>query len=243
MAGSGGGHGEAFEVVREFEVGRPPEVVWAALTTGTGGWLCPVEYEPREGGAAPCGGVVARWDPPRRLTVEGPGGLAPHRGARLLDHVIEPCDGGRRSWVRYLRAGPLADEAEADEAEAAAVTEYTDFCLHTLRQYLTYFAGRPAVCTVLGPVGAGAAFTRLTRALGLPADAREGARVRLVAPGAELDAVIGFRTRRYVGLRTDDALYRLLGAPVGLTVHDFAPHADAKRTELAWRDWLTRLYG
>ena len=49
--------GQAFEIVRELEVEGSPAQLWAALTTGTGGWLWPMEYEPREGGAAPSGGT------------------------------------------------------------------------------------------------------------------------------------------------------------------------------------------
>lgn len=37
-----------FEIVREFEVDAEPQQVWEAITTGTAGWLWPMEYEPRE---------------------------------------------------------------------------------------------------------------------------------------------------------------------------------------------------
>jgi uncharacterized protein YndB with AHSA1/START domain len=57
-----------FEIVREFEVDASPEQVWDAITNGTAGWLWPMEYEPKEGGAAPFGGTVTAWDPPHRLT-------------------------------------------------------------------------------------------------------------------------------------------------------------------------------
>ena len=40
-----------FEIAREFEVDATPEEVWAAVTTGTGGYLWPMEPpEPRVGG-------------------------------------------------------------------------------------------------------------------------------------------------------------------------------------------------
>ncbi|WP_055702779.1 MULTISPECIES: SRPBCC family protein [Streptomyces] len=249
--GGGGtvGGGKEFEIAREFEIAGSPAQLWAALTTGTGGWLWPMHYEPREGGAAPFGGIVTRWDPPHRLTarVEDPDGIA---GQTLdqLDHTIEPRDGGRRSWLRYVHSGVFTGDWDAQyDGEA----KYTDFHLHTLRQYMAYFAGRPVAFSALnGPPAAVApdAFVVLARALGLPDDASEGARVRVDAPGAELDAVIDFRSRYFVGLRTDDALHRLFGrnhfgAPVSVSVHDFGAHADAKGTELAWQDWLDRLYG
>ncbi|QEV17466.1 SRPBCC family protein [Streptomyces alboniger] len=241
--------GKEFDIAREFEVEGSPAQLWAALTTGTGGWLWPMEYEPREGGTAPFGGTVTRWDPPHRLTarVEDPDGV-PGQSLDQLDHTIEPRDGGRRSWLRYVHSGVFTEDLDGQHADA---TRRTDFHLHTLRQYMAYFAGRPAVfCALNGPRASIApdALVRLARALGLPDDASEGARVRVEGPGEELDAVIDFRSRYFIGLRTDDALHRFFGrghrgAPVGVSVHDFGPHADTKRTELAWQDWLHHLYG
>ncbi|MFF1375213.1 SRPBCC domain-containing protein [Streptomyces sp. NPDC058308] len=247
--GAADGAGEAFEIVREFEVEGTPAQLWAALTTGTAGWLWPMEYEPREGGAAPFGGTVTRWDPPHRLTarVEDPDGV-PGQTLSQLDHTIEPRDGGRRSLLRYARSGIFT--AGADTRYESAV-RHADFHLHTLGQYMAYFAGRTvAFSAVNGPLASLApdAFGRLARALGLPDDATEGARVRAQAPGGELDAVIDFRSRYFIGLRTDETLHRFFGrnhfgAPVGISVHDFGAHADAKGAELAWQDWLDHLYG
>ncbi|MGW0907705.1 SRPBCC family protein [Streptomyces sp. NPDC002853] len=242
--------GKEFEIEREFEVDASPAEVWDAFTTGTGGWLWPmVEYEPREGGAAPHGGTVTHWEPPHRLTdrVDDPEGLPPGQTVNRLDRVIEPRDGGRRSWVHYVHSGILTDDWASRYEEAS---KHTDFYLHTLRQYLTYFMGLPVTFTTLdGPAPSTAphAFTKLGRRLGLPDDASEGARVRVHAPGEALDAMVDFRSRHFIGLRTDTALYRFFGrnhfgAPVGISIHDFAPQADAKGTEMAWRDWLLRLY-
>ncbi|MFK4067751.1 SRPBCC domain-containing protein [Streptomyces sp. NPDC029674] len=250
-AGTAGaaGAGKAFEIVRELEVEGSPARLWAALTTGTGGWLWPMEYEPREGGAAPSGGTVTRWDPPHRLTarVEDPDRV-PGQSLDQLDHLIEPRDGGRRSWLRHVHSGIFTGDWDAQYDGAV---RHTDFHLHTLGQYMAYFEGRPVTFSaVKGPPAAGApdAFVRLTRALGLPDDAMDGARVRVQAPGGELDAVIDFRSPYFIGLRADETLHRLFGrnhfgARVGVSVHDFGAHADAKGTELAWQDWLDHLYG
>ncbi|WP_245001518.1 SRPBCC family protein [Streptomyces alfalfae] len=252
MSGSGTGRagiGKEFEIAREFEVDGSPAQVWAALTTGAGGWLRPLLYEPREGGSAPCGGTVVRWDPPHRLIarVEDPDAV-PGQSMDQLDHTVEPRDGGRRSWLRHVHSGVFTGDWESQYESALT---HTDFHLHTLAQYLTHFMDRQAVYSGLsGPPGSLApdAFVRLTRALGIPDDATEGARVRAEGPGEELNSVIDFRSRHFIGLRTDDTLHRFygrnhFGAPVALSVHDFGPHADAKRTELAWRDWLHHLYG
>ncbi|MET7904515.1 hypothetical protein [Streptomyces sp. NPDC005336] len=96
--------------------------------------------------------------------------------------------------------------------------------------------------------GANSAFEVAGRGLGLPDDAAEGATVRVELPGAgPVDAVVDYRNPYFIGLRTDDAMYRLFGrnhsgAPVGVGVHDFAPGADAQRTGDAWRTWLGGLF-
>ncbi|MGW6362612.1 SRPBCC domain-containing protein, partial [Streptomyces sp. NPDC055092] len=67
-------------------------------------------------------------------------------------------------------------------------------------------------------------------------------------PGGEtLEAVLDYRNPYFIGLRTDDAMYRIFGrgrwgAPVGIVVHDFAPDADAAQDETAWRGWLDGVF-
>lgn len=237
-----------FEIVREFEVDASPEQVWEAITTGTGGWLWPMEYEPRTGGAAPFGGTVAAWDPPRRLTgrVESPEGV-PRQTLNQLDHVIEPREGGG-SWVRYVHSGIFVDDWD-NQYDGAS--KHTDFYLHTLRQYLQHFAGRSSVfASADGPAASHAAdaLEVASRGLGLPDEAAEGATVRFDVPGgARVDAVVDYRNAYFIGLRTDTAMYRLFGrnhfgGPVGISVHDFAPGADAKLTEGAWQNRLNSLF-
>ena len=50
-----------------------------------------------------------------------------------------------------------------------------------------------------------------------------------------------------IGLRTDHALIRFFGRdhggyPVGISVHDFAPDAEGKANETAWRGWLDGVF-
>lgn len=244
------GNGKAFEIPREFEVGATPAQVWDAVTNHTEGWLWPMEYEAKEGGAGPFNSVLTTWDPPHRLTVvsEDPASLPPFQTSNRLDYTIEPRDGGSRSWVRYVHSGIFTDNW--DEYYDGA-DRHTDFYMHTLRQYLTFFPGRPAAFTTFDGPAASAkpgAPAAVGRALALPDDAAEGARVRVQGPAGTLDAVLDYRDAHFIGLRTDDALYRIFGrgawgAPVGISVHDFAPDADAADNETAWRDWLISVFG
>ncbi|MFE7774923.1 SRPBCC domain-containing protein [Streptomyces sp. NPDC057445] len=247
-SGSKGSESREFEIVREFEVDASPEQVWEAITTGTAGWLWPLEYEPKQGGAAPFGGTVTVWDPPHRLTgrTENVEGIA-QQTFNQLDHVIEPLvDGGCR--VRYVHSGIFVEDWD-NQYDGAS--KHTDFYLHTLRQYLTHFTGRLAAYASVDAPGASTAADALdvvSRGLGLPDDATEGATVRIDLPGTgTADAVVDYRNRYFVGLRTGDAMYRLFGrnhfgAPVGVSVHDFAPGADPAKTESAWRTRLEALF-
>ncbi|GGZ47994.1 SRPBCC domain-containing protein [Streptomyces bluensis] len=235
-----------FEIAREFEVDATPEQVWDAFTSGTGGWLWPMEApEPREGGTGPFGSDVTVWDPPHRYTnrVENVEGIS-EQTLNQLDYTIEPRDEGRRAWVRYVHSGIFVDDWD-NQYDGAS--KHTDFYLHTLRQYLTHFAGRPvtAFATFDGPEASKApdAFAAVGRALGVTEDTPAGTRVTV--QGA--DAVVDFRNPYFIGLRTDDALIRFFGrnhwgAPVGVSVHDFAPDADAKADETAWQGWLNGVF-
>ncbi|SEN96987.1 SRPBCC family protein [Actinacidiphila rubida] len=247
--------GKPFEIVREFEVEASPEEVWDALTSGTAGWLWPMEYEPREGGAAPHGGTVTAWDPPHRLAgrteiaeADLPEG-GPRQTLNQLDHLIEPREGGG-SWVRYVHSGILVDDWD-NQYDGA--NRHTDFYLHTLRQYLLHFAGRRATFSgadgTSAASGAPDALDAAARALGLPGGAAEGDAVRVLLPGAEtpVDAELDFRNAYFIGLRTPDAMVRVFGrnrfgATVGVTVHDFAAGADAARTGARWQGWLDEVY-
>ncbi len=243
-----------FEIVREFAVEQSPEQVWAAVTTGTAGWLWPMEYEPREGGAAPFGGTITAWQPLHRLTArsESPAGV-PQQTFNQLDHLIEPREGGG-SWVRYVHSGIFVDDWD-NQYDGA--NKHTDFYLHTLQQYLRHFDGRPAAwatADAAGPRGgAPDALETAAHALGLPVDGADasgpavGDTVRAALPGGPADAVLDYRTPYFIGLRTPDAMYRFFGrnrfgASVGVAVHDFAPGADAEALTKQLSGWLADVY-
>lgn len=232
-----------FEIRRQGDVSATPEEYWDAITTGIGGWLWPMEFEPRVGGAAAFGGTVTRWDPPRHLVtrVDGDNGWF-----NQLEHVIEGRN-GTTTW-RYVHSGIIVDDWD-NQYDGA--NQHTDFYLHTLEQYLLHFSRRPvSYVSFDAPPAATApnAFTVLRGALGIGADATQGSAVRLDLPGLEpLDAVLDYLHPNFIGLRTDDAMYRFFGrnafgAPVGFAVHHFAADADPARIEKQWGNWLTGVY-
>jgi hypothetical protein len=239
-----------FEIAREFEVDATPQQVWDAFTAGTGGWLWPMEPpEPREGGKGPFGSTVTAWDPPHRYSnrVEDVEGIS-EQTVNQLDYTVEPRDEGRRAWVRYVHSGIFVDDWE-NQYDGAA--KHTDFYLHTLRQYLTHFDGRTAAfATFDGPEASKApdAMAAVAKALGLADETAAGERVRARGPeGGLLDAVVDFRNPYFIGLRTDNALIRFFGRNhwgymVGISVHDFAPDADAEANEAAWKGWLDGVF-
>ncbi|WP_033283152.1 SRPBCC family protein [Streptomyces sp. NRRL F-525] len=236
-----------FEIVYEFEVDATPEEVWAAITDGTGGWLWPMEYD-AENRVGPFGSTLTNFDPPHRLTARTEDVGFPIQSLNQIDETIEPRDGGRRAWVRYVHSGIFTDDWD-NQYDGAS--KHNAFYLHTLREYVTHFAGRAvAFATLNGPDASIApdALEVTARALGLADDTAEGARVQARGPeGQLLDAVLDFRSPYFIGLRTDGALIRFFGrnqwgAPVGVSVHDFAPGADAKANELAWQNWLDGVF-
>ena len=239
--------GKEFEISREVELPGTPDAVFRAVSTGEGNasWLFPAEIEPGEGGATSDGGKVLAWDPPHRFTVRAEG---PEGWFNQLDFTIEAHGNG--AILRYVHSGVFDEESWDDQYDA--VNSHTDFYLHTLGQYLEHFSPRTATYVGGGPGGLSGpegsmtpdAFTKLERALGVPEDASTGDTVRLAHD--EVDGVIDYKTDRFLGIRTDDALYRFFGrnafgGPVGMSIHHFG-HVDPEQAGTSWEAWLTQAY-
>jgi hypothetical protein len=235
-----------FEIRREVELPGTPEQVWEAITVRSDAWMFPTgEPEPRVGGKAAHGSTVTAWDPPRAFAVrfEDDDGLV-----NALEHVIEAREGGT-VVMRYVHSGVFVEDWDT---QYDAASHHTDFYLHTLGQYLRYFAGRPVTYVgdapngINGPQASADAngFEVFKRELGLPEDIAEGAHITLALPGLEpQDAVVDYVAPNFVGLRTDDALYRLFGRnawglPVGVSGHLFGADADAAQVRAAWEGLL-----
>ncbi|POH60270.1 ATPase [Arthrobacter glacialis] len=241
-----------FKIVHEQQIDGTPEQVFAAATEGSAGWLWPVDIELKLGGAGPFGSSVTAWDPPHRYAnhMDGENGFY----NTLEFEISERPDG--KSWLRYVHSGVIFED---EENQYEAAQQHTAFYQHTLAQVVKYFPGRQAsFAEVQGPEGSGAAdaLQRVKAALGI-SDVEAGHRVSVTIEGlGHIDAEVDYLAENFVGLRTEDAMYRFFGrnafgSVVGMTIHLFAGDAsdeaagdEIARTEAAaWGTWLNGLFG
>jgi hypothetical protein len=241
--------GKEFEIRREIVMHTTPQEAWDAVTTATGAWLWPMEYEPRTGGAAAFGGTVTVWDPPHHLAsrVEGPEGWF-----NQVETVVEGRAEGK-TYLRWVHSGIFTDDWD-NQYDGA--NQHTDFYLHTLEQYLLHFSRRPVTyASADGPAASNApdGFAVLRNALGLTDATAQGDTVRVDLPGTgPVDAVVDYLHPHFLGLRTADAMYRFFGrnafgAPVGIAVHSFAGGTSTDgvaddATGQAWQSWVNGVY-
>jgi uncharacterized protein YndB with AHSA1/START domain len=238
-----------FQISREIDLPAAPEDVWTAITADTAAWQFPTGIEIPAGASPPAGAPVQTWDPPRRLVIrmESPDGTF-----NALDYAIEARDDGT-AQLRYVHSGILADEWE-DQYDA--IDGHTDFYLHTLGEYLEHFNGRRVTYVgqpsagIEGPAAAGTpgAMDTLRAALGISDGAVVGDGVHADLGGAgKLDGLIDFVTPHFIGVRTEDGLYRFFGrnhfgSVVGMSAHVFRDDVDAVAAEAALKSWLDSVY-
>jgi uncharacterized protein YndB with AHSA1/START domain len=247
-----------FELKYEIEVDASPKEVWEAIATGPGvdSWFMGRnEIEPREGGTTRMdfgGGsteesTVTAWEPPTRFASRTPQG---EDGAlHMFEYLVEGRDQGS-TVVRWVHSGFLGQNWEK---EYEGMSEGDPMYFDKLRVYLTYFRGRTAtpVHVYGGPVvpDRDEAWERFHRALGLPGPVALGDSVHLAPEGLpELRGVVDWLSRDFLGVRTDDGIYRFMhisvfGGPTGVGHHIFVDGLDQRETEEAWEDWLTKVQG
>lgn len=230
---------KAFELNRTVELPADPQTVFQAVSTGTGGWMFPSEVEPAVGGDDG-EAKVAAWEPGRRLTIEVGDDSDWYN---KLDYSIEPTATG--SVLRYQHSSVLPEDVW--DVQFAACDNHTDFYLHTLGEYVDHFPGRAAAYVdVNGPDTSATpdGFEKLRTSLGVESIGRQ---VRVDIPGfGTLNATVDFANANFIGLRTDNALYRFYGrnawgSPVGMSAHIFT-ETDTAATETALQDWLNSIY-
>ncbi|HET9722526.1 MAG TPA: hypothetical protein VFR44_01645 [Actinomycetota bacterium] len=83
---------------------------------------------------------------------------------------------------------------------------------------------------------------RFSGALGIPAEAGLDEGVRLTPEGFEpVEGVIDYLSPSFLGVRSDDVLYRFIHAFTGDSMighHDFRPGVDKEAADAAWSAWL-----
>jgi hypothetical protein len=209
--------------------------------------------EPREGGATrmvvvdmfTVDGSVTTWEPPHRFATRSD---TAHDGSfHAFEYLIEGRDQGS-TVVRLVHSGFIGHDDW--ESEFNALRAGDPMYLRTLGTYLTYFPGRTAT-----PIGIFAppqpdedtVWRGLLRGLGLGAEVTAGQPVRLTPPGStgEITGVVDSALDpSFLGVRTNDALYRFVGrgGAIGVGHHIFSPVADPTAEADAWRAWLIDLY-
>jgi uncharacterized protein YndB with AHSA1/START domain len=247
--------GRPFELTHEIEVPATPDEVWQAIATGPGidAWFMGVnEIEPREGGATRMsirGGseeaTITAWEPPTRFASRTP--EAEDGAFHAFEYLVEGREKGS-TIVRWVHSGFLGENWEK---EYEGLSEGDPMYFDKLRVYLTYFRGRTATpVNVFGPVvpDRDRAWDAFHRGLGLPGPVAVNDEVRLTPAGLpELRGVVDWRSRDFLGVRTDDGIYRFMhisvfGGPTGVGHHVFAEGLDPQETEPAWADWLNGLF-
>lgn len=88
----------------------------------------------------------------------------------------------------------------------------------------------------------------LRAALGVSSDAGVGEEVHAsLGDAGALDGVIDYSTPEFLGVRTDEGLYRFFGrnhygSVVGMSAHLFVEGVDAAEQETALKAWLDGVY-
>lgn len=244
-----------FTLTNEIEVDAPPEVVWDAIATGPGmdSWFMGRnEVEEREGGKARTAlpgtsfeSMITTWQPPTHLVQQGQEG--PDGAYHIFDYTIEPQRKGS-TLVRWVHSGALAGDDW--EAQYEGMSEGDPVYFLKLGEYLTYFRGRAAVpVNVYGPRiqgGSDVAWKIYSEGLGLDGPVAMDQHVRLTPERLPvLDGVVDCRTQSFLGVRTDDGMYRfwyVWNDSVGMGHHIFREGLDQQETERAWSNWLNDLF-
>ncbi len=241
-----------FELEHQMEVAAAPEQAWQAITTGQGmdAWFMGRnEIEPREGGEirtfTPSWEEVATvttWDPPNHFVYRTD--KAEDGAFMTFDYRIEGRDKGSSS-IRWVHSGALGDNWEA---EYEAMAEGDSAYFNKLGQYLTYFFGRTATpVEAYGPEvhDRERAMQIRREGLGLDRPVAVDEEVRLDPAGiGPIDGVVEWVSPSFLGVRSDDALYRFIWAftgPLMVGHHLFAEGVDQQQAEQAWTAWLNSL--
>jgi uncharacterized protein YndB with AHSA1/START domain len=244
-----------FELTHEIQVDATPEEVWQAIATGPGvdAWFMGRnEIEPRNGGTVRTvmrgeteEATVTAWEPPVRFASRTPEG--PDGSFHAFEYLVEEREKG--STVVWMHSGSLGENWQA---EYEGLSEGDPMYFDKLRVYLTHFRGRTATpVQTFGPAvpDRDEAWRTYYRGLGLAGPVALNDEVHLTPAGLpELDGVVDWVSRDFLGVRTDDGIYRFMhisvfGGPTGVGHHIFVDGLDQAEAEKAWGEWLNGVFG
>ena len=240
-----------FDLTHEIEVDATPEQAWQAVATGEGmdAWFMGTnEIDPREGGkirtVTPTWeeeATVTTWDPPNRFAYRTE--LADDGAYMTFDYRIGRGEKGNTA-IKWTHQGVLGDNWE-NEYEAMAEGDEAYF--HKLGVYLTHFFGRKATpVETYGPEvhDREQALKLFRTGLGLGGPVEVDEKVRLTPEGiAPIDGVVEWVSPSFLGVRSDDAIYRFIWAFTGplMVAHHIFRDVDEKKETEAWKAWLDGL--
>jgi uncharacterized protein YndB with AHSA1/START domain len=240
-----------FEINLDTTVPATPEEVWDAVTRGPqiDSWFMGRnEVEPRQGGASrmehpgfTIESTVTAWQPPTRFELRTP--EDPDGGFHVFEYRIEAAGPGAR--VHWNHSGALTGDAW--EAEYTAMGEGDPMYFRKLAEYLTYFRGRVATpIDAFGPnQGSSLTAASFLEALGLDAMPSADERVALPLDGLDpIDGVVDEASRSFLGVRTDEAMYRFIAGFEGTPMvgHHVFADVDHDAAVEAWTAWLARAF-
>jgi len=240
-----------FETRHEATVPASPEEVWDALTKGPqiDSWFMGRnEVEPKQGGVAriehpafTMESTVTAWEPPTRYEYRSP--EAEDGSFHVFDYRVDGLDRGSR--IRWVHSGALSGDDW--EAEYAAMGEGDPMYFQKLAEYLTYFQGRVATpIDAFGPnAGPGLTAEAFRDPLGLSDMPTLDERVALTPEGLDpISGVVDFVSKSFIGVRTDDAMYRFIAGFEGTPMvgHHIFTEIDRGAAEEAWTAWLARAF-
>jgi hypothetical protein len=238
-----------FEVRWEGELPASPQAVWDAMTVHAGGYLWPIEYEPRVGGRerglTAGGGFVSAWQPGRHFATRTDPETE-RDGPNSIDVTLEPL--GAITYLRYVHRGTVAAGDFGRQLDACR--RHTTFYQHSLGQYACHFGGRePVYLSVEAPAqSAEGGFAVVRRALGVADDVVGGDPVMLTPAGLDpVEGVCDYAIGTFLGVRTADSLLRVYGRdawgwPVSVALHLFGGGVDSAAVEQAWAGWIAGVF-
>jgi len=226
---------QAFEIQKEIELPASAEQVWAAIATGPGlaAWFMSMDIDPNSS-------MVVAWQPGQHLAIQTP--AEADGSSQTFDYRIDSAESAH-TLLRFSHRGTMAGDANS---YARMMGYGWDMYLYTLGQYLTHFAGQPAVyieaeASASGPDD----WSLLLQALGGAASLGLGSPISFDLGEAGIaTGVIDYNTATFLGARTANALIRfhgraLIAMPIAVSHHAYGESVDAAAITAGWQSWLT----